>query len=143
MTKRVFIVDDSAFALDVMRTALGEDAISVTCGRDLVDVERPRGGEGQAAVDEEHAAHPLRHRRCGQGGDEGTHRVPGQDNAVESQVVDQCRDVTSVVGQPGRAQRGALCAAAHVRRDHAQAAGEPVGSAPRKDIPDAGMPCVP
>lgn len=38
--KRVFLMDDSAFALDLVRTALVEDGIHVTCGRDLADVAR-------------------------------------------------------------------------------------------------------
>lgn len=45
MSKRVFLMDDSAFALDLVRTALHEDGIAVTCSRDLADLGRLKGAE--------------------------------------------------------------------------------------------------
>ena len=36
-------MDDSAFALDLLRTALVDDGVEVACGRDLADIERLRG----------------------------------------------------------------------------------------------------
>jgi DNA-binding response OmpR family regulator len=39
MTKRVFLMDDSAFALELTRTALVETGIEVQCGRDLADLK--------------------------------------------------------------------------------------------------------
>lgn len=41
--KRLFLMDDSAFALDIMRTALVEVGMVVTCGRDLADLARLEG----------------------------------------------------------------------------------------------------
>ena len=43
LPKQVFLMDDSAFALDLVRTALVEDGVSVTCGRDLADLARLKG----------------------------------------------------------------------------------------------------
>ena len=43
MAKRVFLMDDSAFALDLLRTALADDGISVRCGRDLADLAKLKG----------------------------------------------------------------------------------------------------
>jgi DNA-binding response OmpR family regulator len=42
-TKQVFLMDDSAFALDLVRMALVEDGVRVTCGRDLADLTRLKG----------------------------------------------------------------------------------------------------
>ena len=44
LSKRVFLMDDSAFALDLLRAALAE-GIDLTCGRDLGDLVRLKGGE--------------------------------------------------------------------------------------------------
>lgn len=41
--KRVFLMDDSAFALDITRVALTESGFEVTCGRDLGDLDRLQG----------------------------------------------------------------------------------------------------
>jgi len=40
MAKRVFLMDDSAFALELTRTALIESGVDVQCGRDLSDLSR-------------------------------------------------------------------------------------------------------
>src|SRR5689334_19356019 len=41
--KRVFVMDDSAFALELARTALGEAGIVAVCGRDLQDLAKLPG----------------------------------------------------------------------------------------------------
>jgi DNA-binding response OmpR family regulator len=41
--KRVFVMDDSAFALDLVRTALDDAGFVVSCGRDLTDLSRVDG----------------------------------------------------------------------------------------------------
>lgn len=43
MTKRVFVMDDSAFALELARTALAEAGITAVCGRDLHDLSKLPG----------------------------------------------------------------------------------------------------
>jgi DNA-binding response OmpR family regulator len=43
VSKQVFLMDDSAFALDLLRTALLDDGFAVTCGRDLADLTRLSG----------------------------------------------------------------------------------------------------
>ncbi|MBZ0233892.1 MAG: response regulator, partial [Deltaproteobacteria bacterium] len=42
-TKRVFVMDDSAFALELARTALAEAGIAAVCGRDLQDLAKLPG----------------------------------------------------------------------------------------------------
>lgn len=44
-SKRVFVMDDSAFALELARTALSEAGITAVCGRDLQDLSKLPGAK--------------------------------------------------------------------------------------------------